>query len=48
MAEKNGLKVIDLNTLFPIDGGNMQGDGIHPTDKGARKMAEIIAEEIKK
>ena len=48
VAEKNGLKVIDLNTLFPIDGGNMQGDGIHPTDKGARKMAEIIAEEIKK
>ncbi|MCR5818537.1 MAG: alpha/beta hydrolase fold domain-containing protein [Prevotella sp.] len=48
VAEKNGLTIIDLNSLFSIDDGNMQGDGIHPTDKGARRMAEIIADAIKK
>ena len=48
VAEKNALTVIDLNTLFDNNRENMQRDGIHPTDKGAARMAEIIAEEIKK
>lgn len=48
VAEKNTLTVIDLNTLFDNNRENMQRDGIHPTDKGAARMAAIIAEEIKK
>lgn len=46
VAEKNGLTLIDLNTLFGTDEQLMQRDGIHPTDKGARHMAEIIAKAI--
>lgn len=48
VAEKNGLNVIDLHTLFNADEENMQRDGIHPTDKGARIMAEIISKALKK
>ena len=42
------LQVIDLHTLFASDGDKMLDDGIHPDSKGAKKMAEIIAEAIKK
>lgn len=48
VAEKNGLNVIDLHSQFDANRENMQRDGIHPTDKGARRMAEIIAAELKK
>ncbi len=48
VADKNGLPIIDLNTGFIPDNQLMQRDGIHPTDKGARRMAEIVAEKIKK
>ena len=49
VAEKNGLGVIDLHEKFEAtQEGMMQRDGIHPTDKGARRMAEIIAEELRK
>ena len=46
VAEKNNLKVIDLHPVID-DKSLMTGDGIHPNDKGARKMAEAICEEIK-
>ena len=48
VAEKNGLTIIDLNTEFKPDDKLMQRDGIHPTDKGARRMAEIVAEQLRK
>ncbi len=48
VARKYGLKVIDLHTLFANDADKMLSDGIHPDGKGARRMAEIIAGEIKK
>ena len=47
-ARPSGLKVIDLHTLYANDGDKMLADGIHPDDKGARRMAQIIAEELKK
>ncbi len=48
VAKKNKLEVVDLHTLFANDGDKMLRDGIHPDDKGARRMAEIIAAEIGK
>ena len=48
VAAKYGLKVIDLHTLYAKDGDKMLSDGIHPDDKGARRLAQIIAEELKK
>ena len=48
VAKKNKLTVIDLHALFEANPDYMQRDGIHPTDKGARRMAEIIAEQLKK
>ena len=47
VAKEYNLQVIDLHTLFGTDSENMLGDGIHPNFKGAKKMAEIIAEKIK-
>lgn len=48
VAKKNKLTVIDLHTLFGSDASLLNGDGIHPNDNGAAKLAEIIADEIKK
>ena len=48
VAKKNKLQVIDLHTLYANDGDKMIDDGIHPDAKGARRMAEIIAEQLKK
>lgn len=48
VAKKNKLQVIDLHTLYANDGDKMIADGIHPDAKGARRMAEIIAEQLKK
>ena len=48
VAQEYGLQVIDLHTLYAGDGDKMLSDGIHPDQKGARRMAEIIAETIKK
>ena len=47
IAQKYGLEVIDLHTLFAGDSDKMLDDGIHPDGKGARRIAEIVAEAIK-
>ena len=48
VAKEYNLEVIDLHTLFANDGDKVLPDGIHPDGKGARRMAEIISEAIKK
>ena len=47
VAKEYGLQVIDLHTLFANDGDKMLDDGIHPDGKGARRMAEIIADVLR-
>ncbi|MCR5157902.1 MAG: alpha/beta hydrolase fold domain-containing protein [Prevotella sp.] len=46
VAQKYGLKVIDLHTLYAGDGDKMLDDGIHPDGKGAQRMADIIFEAL--
>ena len=46
VAKKNKVEVIDLHTAFAANDGMMQKDGVHPTEKGAAKMAEIISGKI--
>ena len=48
VARQYGLQLIDFHTLFANDGDKMQADGIHPDDKGVRRIAEIVAAELKK
>ena len=45
LAKKNKCLFIDLHTLYNYS-NLMQRDGIHPTAKGAGKMAEIIYEAL--
>ena len=47
IAQKYGLQVIDLHTIFAADADKMLDDGIHPDGKGARRIAEIVAGAIK-
>lgn len=47
-AREYGLQVIDLHTLFADKSDLVQSDGIHPNEKGVKRMAEIIAETLKK
>ncbi len=47
IAIKNNLKVIDLYSGLKGNGANFPDD-IHPNEAGAKKMAEIVAEAIKK
>ena len=47
VAKKEGLKVIDLHTLFANSEDLVLPDGIHPDGKGAERMAEIIAKALK-
>lgn len=47
VARDYGLQVVDLHTLFAGDGDKMLSDGIHPNEKGARRLAEIIAPFVK-
>jgi lysophospholipase L1-like esterase len=47
VAKKYGLQVIDLHTLFAGESEKMLTDGIHPDQKGARRLAEIVADAIK-
>ena len=48
VAREYGLQVIDLHTLFATKSDLVQSDGIHPNEKGVKRMAEIIAETLKK
>ena len=45
-AKKNKLELIDLHTAFADQQALYQEDGIHPTQQGARKLAEIVAKAI--
>ena len=45
-AKKNKLEVIDLHTAFTGQEALYMEDGIHPTQQGARKIAEIVAKAI--
>lgn len=47
VAKKNKLQVIDLHTLF-TDRKLMSPDDIHPNADGAARLAEIIAEALKR
>ncbi|MCR4854122.1 MAG: alpha/beta hydrolase fold domain-containing protein [Prevotella sp.] len=47
VATENGLQIIDLHTLFAEDSDKVLSDGIHPNDKGVRKIAEIVAGMLK-
>ena len=46
LADRNHLEVIDLHPVVD-DSKLMTGDGIHPNDKGAAKMAEAIRNVLK-
>ena len=46
VAQKYGLQIVDLHTLFTGDGAGMLDDGIHPDSKGARRLAELVAKAI--
>jgi lysophospholipase L1-like esterase len=48
VAKQYGLQVIDFHTLFANEEEKVQSDGIHPNEKGARRMAEIVADVLKK
>ena len=48
VAQQYGLQLIDLHTLFANDVDKMQEDGIHPDGKGVRRIADIVAEALKK
>lgn len=48
VARKNHLRVLDMHTLFPRTADLMQADGIHPNQKGAARMAQLIGEAIRK
>lgn len=47
LAKKNKLQVIDLHTPTSADSSLFQSDGIHPTEKGCKAMAEIVAQKVK-
>lgn len=47
VAKKNKLAVIDLHSFFKNeDNRQMQRDGVHPTERGARQMAALIYKAI--
>ncbi len=46
-AKKKKLEFLDLHTLFKDDGKQLQSDGVHPNDKGAAQLAELVAKKIK-
>ncbi len=46
LAKKNKIEYIDLHEAFINDENLIQRDGIHPNEKGAAKMAQIIADAI--
>jgi lysophospholipase L1-like esterase len=49
VAKKNKVQLIDLHSLYTnVDGNQMQRDGVHPTEKGAAQLADLIYQQIKK
>ena len=46
VAQKYGLQIVDLHTLFTGNGAGMLDDGIHPDGRGARRLAELVATAI--
>ncbi len=46
VAKKNKLTVIDLHTALSGHEDLYQGDGIHPTQQGARVIAEVVAKAV--
>jgi len=46
IAQEYGLEIIDLNTLFGSDPANYLDDGIHPNEKGAKRMSDLIFQAI--
>ncbi|MBQ9362474.1 MAG: alpha/beta hydrolase fold domain-containing protein [Bacteroidaceae bacterium] len=46
-AKKKKLEYLDLHTQFQDDGKQLQSDGVHPTDKGAAQLADLVAKQIK-
>lgn len=48
VAKEYGLEIIDLNTLFGSDPANYLDDGIHPNEKGAKRMSDLIFQAISK
>ena len=48
MAKKNKLEIIDLYSVFENRPDLMQSDGIHPNEKGAAAMAEVVSRTILK
>lgn len=47
VAKKNKLQLIDLRPVIELGSDQIQRDGIHPTPKGAGKIADKVAEAIK-
>lgn len=47
VASEYGLQLIDMHSLFGDGTDTMLADGIHPNDKGVKKLAELVASEIK-
>lgn len=48
VAKKNKLEVIDLYPVVTLDNKEMQRDQLHPTEAGAKKIAQAVAKAIKK
>ena len=48
VAQEYGLEVLDLHTLFGNGDENLQDDGIHPNEKGVKKIAEEVKKMILK
>lgn len=43
VARKNKVTLVDLHSLYKNeDGKEMQSDGVHPTEKGAQQLADLI------
>ena len=47
VAKEYGLPLIDLHTLYANDSDKMLTDGIHPDERGARRIAQIVADALK-
>lgn len=52
VLEARGIKYLDMSSMFPEpktqNSGELFADGLHPTDKGHRMIAEYLSEYIKK